>query len=205
MFFIKLNSNIYDARRAPSASGADSPPLPGLAAPKRVVFDRLASWTKNPDKEVRYFSGAATYRKTFTVSRGFLRRGERVFLDLGRVKNLAAVRLNGRDLAVLWKPPFTVDVTGFLDEGKNTLAVEVTNLWPNRLIGDEQEPDDCKWEGDHLAEWPRWLLEGAPRPSRGRVAFTVWKHWHKGDALLESGLIGPVLLRRAVMASVPGT
>ena len=120
-------------------------------------------------------------------------------MDLGVVKNLAEVRLNGQDLGVLWKPPFRVDIAGAAKPGVNRLEVRVTNLWPNRLIGDEQAPDDCKWtEGGSIAEWPSWLLEGKPRPTDGgRFAFATWKHYQKDSPLLESGLLGPVTLRAA--------
>jgi hypothetical protein len=73
------------------------------------------------------------------------------------------------------------------------LEVKVTNLWPNRLIGDEQLPDDREWNGKHLKAWPQWVLEGKPSPT-GRFTFTTWHHWTKSDAPLESGLLGPVTL-----------
>jgi hypothetical protein len=124
------------------------------------------------------------------------------------VKNLARVRLNGADLGVLWKPPFSADVTDELRIGPNELVVEVTNLWPNRLIGDEPLPDDAEWtpfgeQGLHLAAWPDWLVRGAPRPDTGRAAFATWKHWRADDALLESGLLGPVVLRQAALITLP--
>ena len=123
--------------------------------------------------------------------------------------NLAQVQLNGADLGVLWKPPFAVDVTDALRPGRNEFTIRVTNLWPNRLIGDEQLPDDAEWvpfadEGMRLAAWPRWLTEDTPRPHTGRVAFTTWKLWRKDDKLLESGLLGPVMLRQAAVVVLPG-
>ena len=78
--------------------------------------------------------------------------------------------------------------------GTNTLEIDVTNLWVNRLIGDEQYPDDCEWNECFLARWPDWLINGKPRPVPSRVTFTTWKHWTAKDALLPSGLIGPVTL-----------
>jgi len=74
--------------------------------------------------------------------------------------------------------------------------IQVANLWPNRLIGDEQEPPDAEYaKGGNLARWPDWLLKGEPRPSRGRYTFTTWKHFGKDSPLLPSGLLGPVTIR----------
>ena len=81
--------------------------------------------------------------------------------------------------------------------GANTLEVDATNLWVNRLIGDEQYPDDCEWTEKALTRWPDWLVKGTPRPSADRVTFTTWKHWTDDDPLLPSGLLGPVTLRTA--------
>ena len=117
--------------------------------------------------------------------------GRSLWLDLGRVKNLAEVSLNGKPLGILWKPPFRVDITGAAQPGKNKLEIKVTNLWPNRLIGDEQLASDREWNGKRLKEWPQWVLDGKPSPT-GRFTFTTWHHWNKDDALLESGLIVPV-------------
>jgi len=181
---------------------------PDLGAPPHVTLEQLVSWPQHQDEGVRYFSGTAAYAKTLTVPASLLERDRRVWLDLGRVKNLAHVQLNGADLGVLWKAPFAVDVTDALRPGPNELTVRVTNLWPNRLIGDEQLPDDGQWvpfgdQGMRLAAWPQWVAGHAPRPRTGRVAFTTWKLWTKDDKLLESGLLGPVTLRQAVVAVLP--
>jgi hypothetical protein len=173
---------------------------PNLGAPENVVLDHLISWTDHPDAGVRFFSGTATYVKEFDVSDNILpgvRGTSSLYIDLGRVKNLARVSVNGKDLGILWKPPFRVDVSTAIKPGKNRLEVRVTNLWPNRLIGDQQLPDDCKWAADNVAAWPQWLLAGQPSPT-GRVAFTSRRHWKKDDAPLPSGLLGPVTLRAAV-------
>lgn len=169
----------------------------GWGAPEQATFPRLLSWTEHENPGIRYFSGTATYLKEFEVPASWLGRGRRVYLDLGRVKNLAQVRLNGRDLGILWKMPFRVEVTDLLRAGRNRLEVRVTNLWVNRLIGDEQFPDDCEWEGRRLRQFPQWFLEGRPRPSAQRLTFTTWKHWDKNSPLLESGLLGPVRLLMA--------
>jgi hypothetical protein len=115
----------------------------------------------------------------------------RVALDLGRLKNLAEVSVNGKPVAIFWKPPFSADVTGVLRPGVNELAIKVTNLWPNRLIGDEKIGLDAEWAGTHLARWPQWLLDGKPSPS-GRLTFTTWHHWTADMQPLESGMLGPV-------------
>jgi hypothetical protein len=168
---------------------------PDSGAPDRAVFDRLSSWSQRPEPGIKYFSGTATYRKKITIPTACFGQNHMLQLDLGGVREIAEVRLNGRALGVLWKAPFRVDITRAARPGENDLEVRVTNLWPNRLIGDEQEPDDCQWNGNCLAQWPDWLLRGQPRPVPARKTFTTWKHWHKDSPLQPSGLLGPVLLR----------
>jgi hypothetical protein len=181
-----------------------------LGAPKRVSLERLISWTDHPTPGVKYFSGTATYHRKFEVPARLLAKELTLYLDLGRVCVIAQGKLNDRDLGILWKPPFRVDVTDFLHAGTNDLLVSVVNLWPNRLIGDEQLASDCDWVpwssaepkrwGQTLTRYPQWLLENQPSPA-GRIAFTTWKHWSKDDPLLESGLLGPV--RIIPVARVP--
>jgi hypothetical protein len=107
---------------------------------------------------------------------------------------MAEIELNGKNLGILWKPPFEVDVTDAVKTGTNVLKVKVTNLWPNRMIGDEQLPDDSKRKPNGtLEEWPEWLLQGKPSPT-GRYTFTTWRLWKKDGVLQQSGLLGPVKL-----------
>ena len=131
-------------------------------------------------------------------------------LDLGRVKNFAEVTVNGKKYAPLWRPPYRVDVTEAIKPGSDMLDLEikVTNLWPNRLIGDDRLfADDCEWIGNtrkgakevKIKEIPQWVREGMPSPT-GRHTFTTFKHWSKEDDLLPSGLIGPVVIRFAECA-----
>jgi hypothetical protein len=162
----------------------------GWGAPARVSLPKLISWTAHEDKGVKYFSGTAIYTKSFPWAGG-KKPNERYVLDLGDLRNLAEISVNGRDLGILWKPPFRVDVTDALQAGDNALQIKVTNLWPNRLIGDEQLPPDREWRGIALKEWPTWFLEGKPSPT-GRLTFTTWHHWQKNDLPLPSGLFGPV-------------
>jgi hypothetical protein len=168
---------------------------PGLGAPPRVTLGKLISWTEHAEPGVKYFSGAATYHKTFQLPADMLAKGRGVYLDLGRVEVMAEVRLNGKDLGVLWKAPFRIDATAALAPGENTLEVKVVNLWPNRMIGDEELPEDSlRHPNGTLQKWPQWLLDGKPSPT-GRVTFTSWRLWKKGEPLLDSGLLGPVKLR----------
>jgi len=174
---------------------------PGRGAPASAKFDKLASWSEHTDAGIKYFSGTATYRTTFQSK--IQNPKSKISLDLGRVEVMAEVRLNGRDLGILWKPPFRVEITDALKQGENTLEIKVVNLWVNRLIGDEQYPDDCAWRKNGvLEEWPAWLLEGRPRPVTNRITFTTWKHWHKNDKLLPSGLLGPVTLQTTEKVAV---
>lgn len=169
----------------------------GWGAPEQVTLERLISWPEHPNPGVRYFSGTAEYTQTFDVPAKLLETGRALLLDLGRVKNFAEVKLNGHDLGILWKAPFRVEVTGLVQPGENTLSVKVTNLWPNRLIGDEQLPAEVEWNGAAIKAWPEWVWGKGTRPKTGRYTFTTWKFYDKDSPLLESGLIGPVILRSA--------
>lgn len=177
---------------------------PALGAPPSIALDRLVSWSDHADEGVRHFSGTATYCATVDVPAAMLEPGLGVRLDLGDVAEIARVQINGRDMGILWKPPFALDVTAALNLGRNIIEIAVTNLWPNRIIGDAALPDDVTWKpnayaavlpgfGDTLTEWPAWLKDGKPSPT-GRVTFATWRLWDKGAPLLRSGLLGPVTL-----------
>lgn len=203
---------------------------PHWGAPSKVRLKKLIAWNDSANTGVRYFSGTAEYETRFEMSAGQLNRDNVWRLDLGNVKDLAEVSLNGHDLGVWWKPPFAADVTHFLHPGRNVLKVKVTNTWINRLIGDAQLPPDCDWDGDRLKEWPAWLLDGRPQPqpatplawrhdtSGGKLAellmagppqtppkrftFTTWRHYNRDSKLVESGLLGPVVLQGGVRVPV---
>jgi hypothetical protein len=161
--------------------------------PEEIVFESLDDWSLRPEPGIKYYSGTAVYRKTFDMASPVPAGGVRLWLDLGGVKNIAAVRLNGRDLGVVWCDPWRVEITEAIRRKGNRLEVRVANLWPNRLIGDEREPPDAEYApGGNLVRWPEWLLEGRPRPSSGRLAFSTWKHFDADSPLLPSGLLGPV-------------
>jgi hypothetical protein len=167
---------------------------PKWGAPEKITLEKLISWSEHSDAGVKYFSGTATYAKKIDIPREMLEANRRVYLDLGRVQVMARVRLNGKDLGVLWKPPYRTDITDAAKPGENSLEIEVVNLWPNRMIGDEQLPEDSERNPEGtLKKWPQWVLDGKPSPT-GRFTFTTWRLWNKDSPLQESGLLGPVRL-----------
>ncbi len=178
---------------------------PDWGAPPHVQFPELASWSDHADAGVRYFSGKATYHKKITIPAEMVKSDRMLFLDLGEVEVMAIVKLNGKELGILWKKPFRIDITSAVQVGENSVEVTVVNLWPNRLIGDEFLPEDRNWSEKGVAtaasktvmqtlkEYPRWFLDGKPSPT-GRFTFSIIKVWSKDDALRKSGLLGPVAL-----------
>ncbi len=156
-----------------------------------VVLDSLMSLSLSQRDEVKYFSGTAIYSKTFTISANQFQTKQAVYLNLGNVQVLAKVKLNGKDLGTLWMYPFKTDISSALKAGDNLLEVEVTNLWVNRLIGDDNLPAYSK----NTREFPKWLTDGEAPPSN--IPFrtlSVTKIWKATDKLVPSGLIGPVII-----------
>ncbi len=167
---------------------------PDFGAPANARFDKLISWPESSDQGIRYFSGTAVYRKQFTVPEDCIGTGRSLELDLGSVRVIAEVIVNGKNLGILWKAPFRINLDDSVRAGENELEVRVTNLWPNRLIGDAALPEDCEW-GDWVPKrWPDWLEDKTKRPGE-RITFTTWKHWNADSQLQPSGLLGPVFLR----------
>ena len=175
---------------------------PGGGAPEHVTLDKLISWHQHAEPGVKYFSGTATYTSTVRIPPDRLGKDRRLYLDLGNVAVMAEVKLNGRALGTLWKGPYRVDITPVARPGNNALEVKVVSLWINRMIGDEQLPEDSDRNPDGtLKSWPRWLAEGKPSPA-GRFTFTSWRLWKKDAPLQESGLLGPVTLRSSRQALI---
>jgi len=144
---------------------------PGRGAPASVTLDGLASWAGNSDPGIRYFSGTGTYTATIEADSAWFRKGARLAIDLGDVRNLAEVRVNQRSLGQVWHRPYRVDVTDALRPGTNEVEIRVTNAWVNRLIGDEQ-------------------------PGATRYTWADFRPYHADSPLLPSGLLGPVTLLR---------
>ena len=173
---------------------------PHWGGPEQITFERLEDWSQRKEEGIKYYSGTASYRKTFDLPAGVRSKqgsSERLWLDLGIVKNLARVKLNGHDLGIVWCAPWRVDMTEFAKPKDNHLEIEVANLWPNRLIGDEQLPSDAEYGKDgNLVRMPDWLQKKEPRPSPGRYTFATWQFFKKDSPLLPSGLLGPVQIVR---------
>lgn len=160
-------------------------------APSEQSISKLSSWSISADPATRFFSGSATYTATVAVPAAACRPGARLMVDLGAVRNFAEITVNGKAFPTLWKPPFIQDVTGAIHPGTNSLEVRVTNLWPNRLIGDAQLPEEVQWNGNAIERIPGWVWAGSPPPGK-RVTFATWRFYSKDSPLLESGLLGPV-------------
>ncbi|HUW60343.1 MAG TPA: glycosyl hydrolase [Candidatus Bathyarchaeia archaeon] len=170
---------------------------PNWGAPERITLDKLASLSTHADPAVAHFSGIATWGATFNMPADWFAEGRRFYIDLGRVEVMARVAVNGKGLGVLWKSPYTVEVTDHVKPGDNTLKIEVANLWINRMIGDAALEEDSKRRPEgNLVEWPQWVLEGKPSPT-GRYTFSTWNLWPKDAPLPDSGLIGPVRILAA--------
>ena len=154
---------------------------PEWGGPASITFDRLIPWNEHSAEGVKYYSGTATYRKTLTLSKeqvaGLVR------LELGKVGHVAEVSLNGKSLGVVWSAPWSVDLTGAAKEGENQLEIKVTNLWPNRLIGDSRLPKEERFTGTNV----RLFSENDK--------YRSFQGFSPKDALIPSGLIGPVLLK----------
>jgi hypothetical protein len=143
---------------------------PDRGAPTEATFESLISYTAHTDPCIKYFSGTATYTKSIYIPANAFLKGAQIYLDLGNVKNLAEVVVNGKPLGTLWKKPFSVDVSDILKPGENKLEIKVTNLWVNRLIGDQQT--DMKQ----------------------KITYTAIPFYNASSKLLLSGLLGPVKL-----------
>ncbi|MBI5687012.1 MAG: discoidin domain-containing protein [Verrucomicrobia bacterium] len=157
--------------------------VPGMSTPERdaremnrsdtrqIVLDKLTSWTEHPDPGIKFYSGTASYMKQFDFDQSKIQNSKsKIFLDLGDLRELAEVRLNGKPLGIVWAPPFRVEVTGALKPTSNVLEIQVCNFWPNRIIGDDSLPPEK------------------------RLTRTNIRKLTKETPLMPSGLFGPVTL-----------
>jgi hypothetical protein len=145
---------------------------------RAIVFDKLTSWTEHPNPGIKFYSGTASYMKQFDFDQSKIQNPKsEIFLDLGDLRELAEVRLNGKSLGIVWAPPFRVEITGALKPAGNVLQVQVCNFWPNRIIGDD------------------------PLPPEKRFTKTNIRKLTKDTPLMPSGLFGPVRILTTVTDS----
>ncbi len=160
---------------------------PKWGAPAQIKLPQLISWTDHEDEGVKYYSGPGFYTKTLDVPVDWITSGRRVYLDLGDVRELAEVFVNGKSAGVLWKAPFRVDITSLVTPGANKLKIEVMNMWINRLTGDQGLPVEKRYTHTNITS-----------------------HGYRGKAgewvVQPAGLLGPVRLLPSVdvMVDMPG-
>ena len=177
MHLAKSSSNSPDVTPVQEVAGTWQVAFdPKWGGPASVQFDKLVSWTERPEPGIKFYSGTATYSQTFDwdASSQPTNGESRVLLDLGDVRELAEVKLNGQSCGITWSPPFRVDVSRALRLGANKLEVEVVNFWPNRIIGDQS------------------------LPRSERLTRTNVRKLTRDTPLMRSGLFGPVTLVREV-------
>lgn len=137
-------------------------------APAQVTFEELTPWNENAEPGIKYFSGTASYKKTINIEKNWLGKENQIWIDLGELQNLGEVFVNGKSMGIVWKKPFKVNITEALIQGENNLEIQVTNLWVNRLIGDQQ-PD-----------------------TKEKITFVSNPFYRADSPLKPSGLFGPV-------------
>jgi hypothetical protein len=144
---------------------------PGRGAPGSITLEKLSDWSRNEDPGVKYFSGVGTYTKNVQTSPEWFKKGARMWIDLGDVKNLAVVTVNGKEIGETWHAPYRLDATSALKPGENEITIKVVNAWVNRLIGDEQ-------------------------PGAAKLTYADVKPYKANSPLVPSGLLGPVTIIR---------
>jgi hypothetical protein len=145
-----------------------------FGGPERTVFEELSDWTNHGEEGIKYYSGIASYSNIFDLPEDFDIGEDNIIIDLGSVKNMARVVLNGQEVGILWTYPWKLDITDKLVEKNNRLVIEVANLWINRLVGDE-----------------KLKLEG-----KKGYTFTTYNPYDANSPLVPSGLLGPVTIKK---------
>ena len=180
VFVVFRNPTSETSRTIPAATRTDVARIqgpwkvsfqPGRGAPASITMATLSDWSKSADPGVKYFSGIGTYTKTVEAPPAWFTNGARLWIDLGDVKNLAVVKVNGKEVGEPWHAPYRVNVTSAFKPGANEITIEVANAWVNRLIGDQQ-------------------------PGATKYTFADVKPYKANSPLLPSGLLGPVTVIR---------
>ena len=150
---------------------------PEWGGPQTAVFDTLCDWTLHADEGIRYYSGTAVYEKDFEARKT---PGDKMFLRLGKVldNGIAEVRLNSRDLGIVWTSPFQTEITQALQDGTNHLEIMVVNSWFNRVAGDLDNPGKKRYTSTNVMALPYHIRKVPDYPFQ--------------RTLSPSGLLGPV-------------
>jgi hypothetical protein len=143
----------------------------GWGAPSSVPVEQFQSWTESTDPGIRYFSGTAVYRTTLQIPAGFVTPDRQLWLQLGQVREIATVTVNGRAVDTVWRQPFAARIDPFVHAGDNIVEIKVSNLWPNRIIGDLQPS------------------------ATAQFTHTNVRAYTKDSPLLPSGILQPVTLQ----------
>ncbi len=151
---------------------------PEWGGPASIDFPGLTNWTQHPEEGVKYYSGKATYHKTFDLADKQIDKNQSLFLDLGEVRNVAEVRLNGKTMGTLWCYPWRLEITGAIQPEGNQLEIDVINLWTNRVVGDLNQPKEKRYTTTHDVFRFDMITGNTP--------------------LLDSGLLGPVKILTSV-------
>jgi hypothetical protein len=133
-----------------------------------VVFKELKTWSQQEDSLIKYYSGTAVYSKVIEWNSAY--ENKEVWLKIDSIFNMATIKLNGVDCGTLWTRPYQAQITKALKKGINTLEIEVSNTWANRLIGDNRVPADK------------------------RITWTTAPFRLSGKPLLPAGLVGEAIL-----------
>ena len=145
-------------------------------APPKATFAKLISWTDSEDKGIKYFSGTATYQNKFTIDNKAI--GGKIFIDLGEIRDVAEIFINGKSAGILWQKPFKADISSLVIAGINDLKVEVVNMWVNRLTGDMMsDPKEPYCRTNHYY-----------------MKSEIWPGGDEPFRIQTSGLLGPVKL-----------
>ncbi|MGL5019680.1 MAG: glycosylhydrolase-like jelly roll fold domain-containing protein, partial [Luteolibacter sp.] len=187
-----ISRDTFVAAETPTPLAIDGPwqvAFPeGWGTPRETSFDKLQSWTESDDEGIRFFSGIATYRKSFDLPESLVKL-DRLFLELGDLAEIAEITLNGKRLGLVWLPPYRIEISGAVHVGVNHLEIRVANLWANRLNGDSLRPEATRFtrtnldgiQTDPTAERSYMTPRGNTRPVYTEL-----------PPLMKSGLFGPV-------------
>ena len=172
-----------------------------------IKTDELFDWTTHAKEEIKHYSGTAIYKTAFNIEKEMLQSDRQFQLNLGKVSVIAKVLVNGKDVGVSWIAPHVLSITSALKSGENTLEIQVTNQWTNRLIGDEKLPNQTQYDvrrskkgfgsEDYRGKYkkmPDWYRNNKPLPAGPRKTFSAYSFQKATDELVSSGLLGPVTI-----------